>query len=318
MTEPFVRPDVRAFLDLLAAHPRPAFTNETIAELRPLAAPGMAMLEPPVGELAVLRDLVIPGPAGDLPARLFDARAEREPGPVVVFFHGGGFVIGDVDTHAPMAAELARSLDLPVVSVWYRLAPEDPWPAAPDDAEAAARWVAANGPALGCEITGLVTCGDSAGGNLAIVTAMALRDQPAAVPVVLQFALYPATDATTTAESSYPSAAEFADGYGLESTSMRWYREAYAADPTHWRAAPVHHDQSGMPPSLIVTASLDPLRDSGRLYAVKCVEAGVRTTYVEMEGTIHGFAGYRRLIPSAQADFARVITLAKAMLAEAE
>jgi acetyl esterase len=145
---------------------------------------------------------------------------------------------------------------------------------------------------------------------------MALRNEPAAVPVVLQFAMYPATDATTTADSAYPSASQFADGYGLESASMRWYREAYAADPTHWRTAPVHHDQTGMPPTLIVTASLDPLRDSGRRYAAKCAEAGVRTTYVEMEGTIHGFAGYRRLIPSANDDFARAIALAKAMLAE--
>lgn len=312
MTEPFVRPDVRAFLDLLAAHPRPAFTNDTIAELRPLAAPGMAMLEPPVGELAVMRDLVIPGPACDLPARLFDARAEREPGPVVVFFHGGGFVIGDVDTHASMAAEIARGLDLPVVSVWYRLAPENPWPAAPDDAEAAARWVAANGAALGREITGLVTCGDSAGGDLAVVTAMALRDVPAAAPVVLQVGLYPSVDP----DGDYPSRQQFSDGYGLDSVSMAWYRASYAADPTHWRTAPVLHDQTGMPPTLIATASLDPLRDSGRAYAAKCIAVGVRTTYVEMEGTIHGFAGYRRLVPSAQTDLARVLTLAKAMLAD--
>lgn len=312
MSEPHVRPDVRAFLDILAAHPRPPFTNETIGELRPLAAPGMAMLEPPVGELAVMRDLVIPGPVCDLPARLFDARAERGPGPAVVFFHGGGFVIGDVDTHAPMCAEIARGLDLPVVSVWYRLAPEDPWPAAPDDAEASTRWVAENGAALGREITGLVTCGDSAGGDLAIITAMALRNRPAAVPVVLQFALYPSADPAGT----YPSTEMFSDGYGLDSKSMGFYQEAYAAEPDHWRTAPVRHDQTGMPPTLIVTASLDPLRDSGRAYAGKTIAAGVRTTYVEMAGTIHGFAGYRRLVPSAQDDLARAITLANAMLAE--
>ena len=312
MTEPYVRPDVRAFLDILEAHPRPAFTKDTIADLRPLAAPGMAMLEPPVGELAILRDFVIPGPGGDICARLFDARAERAPSPVILFFHGGGFVIGDIDTHAPMAAEIARGLDLPLVSVDYRLAPEHPWPAAPDDAEAAARWVVDNGPALGREFTGVVTCGDSAGGTLAVVTAMALTRTPAAAPMVLLLALYPGIDRAVAHESMR----RFADGYGLDSSSMRFYDESYAADPTHWRAAISTSDHTGMPPSLVVTAALDPLRDGGRALAGALTAAGVRTTYVEIEGTIHGFAGYRRLIPSANDDLARAITLARAMLAE--
>ena len=312
MTEPFVRPDVRAFLDAMKANPRPVFTAEGIAAMRPLAPQGMAMLEPPIGELALTLDVVMPGPGGEIPLRLFDARAQREPGPAVVFFHGGGFVIGDIDTHASMCAEIARRLDLPVISVDYRLAPEHPWPAAPDDAEAAARWIAENGAAFDRSITSLVLCGDSAGANLTIVTALALRDQPAASPVILQFALYPATDPT----GHYPSGDAFAEGYGLDASDGRFFNAMLKAEPGHWRAAPLVADQTGMPPTLIVTAGLDPLRDQGRAYAAKTIAAGVPTTYREFAGTIHGFAGYRRVIPSAQQDFLAVLEIAQAMIRE--
>src|SRR3546814_4738954 len=131
----------------------------------------------PVGELAVELDLHCPGPGGEIRLRLFDAREMQAPGPAVVFFHGGGFVLGDLDTHAPFCAEAARQLDLPVIAVDYRLAPENPWPAGPDDCEAAARWIAGSPEQLGRVVTGLALCGDSAGGTLSIVTAMALRDR---------------------------------------------------------------------------------------------------------------------------------------------
>lgn len=310
MTEPYVRPDVRVFLDLLKDAPRPKMTAETLPMMRPMAPKGMAMLEPPVGELAATRDLSAPGPAGDIPLRLFDVRAEREPGPVVVFCHGGGFVIGNIDTHVSMCAELSRLLDLPVVSVDYRLAPEHPFPAAPDDAEAAARWIAANGAAFGRTVTGLVLCGDSAGGALVIVTALALRDRPAAVPVLLQVPLYPAVDRG----GAYPSGEAFGLGFGLDTTDMAFYDQAYSPDRSDWRGSPIIADLSGLPPLLLVTAGLDPLRDQGRAYAAKAVQAGVRTTYVEVPGVIHGFLGFRRAIPSAAQDFVEVMAIARAML----
>lgn len=313
MTEPFVRPDVRAFLDALKANPRPKMNAENIAAMRPMAPAGMAMLEPPVGELALTRDATVPGPGGEIPVRLFDARAEREPGPVVVFFHGGGFVIGNIDTHVSMCAEIARKLDLPVVSVDYRLAPEHRWPAAPDDAEAAARWVAENGEVFGRKFTSLVMCGDSAGANLTLVTGLALRDRPAAIPVVALLALYPATDLG----GRYPSGEAFGDGYGLDSTDMDFYHEALKLDHGHWRSAPLVGDPTGMPATLVVTAGLDPLRDQGRAYAAKSIEAGVPITYREFPGTIHGFLGFRRVIPSAQGDFEVVLEIAKAMIGEA-
>ena len=312
MTEPYVRPDVRAFLDALKANPRPSMTAENLPMMRPMAPAGMAMLEPPVGALAVTRDVVMPGPGGDIALRLFDARAEREPGPVVVFCHGGGFIIGCIDSHVSMCAEISRQLDLPVISVEYRLAPEHPWPAAPDDAEAAARWIAANGAAFGLSITGLVLCGDSAGATLSIVTAVALRDRPAAAPVILQFPIYPAVDRG----GDYPSGTLFSESYGLDAKDMAFYDEAYAPDRGHWRGAPLLADLAGLPPLLLLTAGLDPLRDQGRAYAAKAIAAGVPTTYREAVGTIHGFAGFRGVIPSGQADFTAALKLARAMIQE--
>jgi len=312
MTEVLVRPDVRAFLDMMAANPRPVFSDEVMAQIRRMPPEMMASLDLPVGDLAEIRNVSMPGPAGAIALRLFDRRAGREPGPVVVFFHGGGFVVGSIDTHAALAAEIARHLDLPVVSVEYRLAPEHRWPAAPDDAEAAARWIAQNGAAFGREFTSLVLCGDSAGGTLACVTTLALRDRPAALPVIMQVPIYPKADSSR----YYASSDAFADGYGLEPLNRAYYDSAYAPDPTSWRHSPAVADQSGIPPTLVVTASLDPLRDEGRAFAARTIAAGVATTYREFEGTIHGFASYRKVIPSARADLAAVLDLAAAMLKE--
>ena len=177
---PFVRPDVRGFLDFLNANPGPKTHEGTAEAARQMYVAMKDVADPPVGDLGTVKDLSIPGPAGDIPARLFDVRESREPGPVVVFFHGGGFVIGNIDTHASFTAEMSRQLDLPVVSIDYRLAPEAKWPAAPQDCEAAARWIASNPSELGRTATSLVLSGDSAGGTLTITTAMALRDEPAA------------------------------------------------------------------------------------------------------------------------------------------
>jgi acetyl esterase len=303
----YVRDDVAAFLAFVNAQPGPkmhevdaSLAREMMRAMRPVA-------EADTGELAVIRDLAIPGPAGSIAARLYDARAERTTGPLMVFYHGGGFVIGDLDTHEPYCAEVARQLDMPVIAIDYRLAPEHPFPAAAEDCDAATRWIAENIPC-----TGLVTSGDSAGGNLAIVTTMALRDNPAAVPVIAQHPIYP----VVTDSNDWQSMRDFAEGYLLTRDSMDYFHAAYQTDPKDYRGAPLNFDQSGMPPSLVTTASLDPLRDQGRAYYEMLVAAGVRAQYRCAEGNIHGHIGLRKGIPSSQDDVTANLSALKAMLAE--
>ena len=298
MAKPYVRPDVRRFLDYLNALPGPRSHELGPAEARQMMHASRHVADAPVGELALIRDMAAPGPAGDIPLRLYDARSERDAGPLMVFFHGGGFVLGDLDTHEPFCAEAARLLDMPVVAVDYRLAPEHPWPAGPEDAIAASRWLAGSPAELGREVTGLVTSGDSAGGNFAIVVSLALRDEPAAVPVLAQWPIYPAADPA----NGYPSFTDFAEGYLLTREGMRWFDECYRPDPNDWRYAPLTKSQEGMPPTLVVTAGLDPIRDQGRAYAAACIEAGVPTIFREAKGNIHGFINLRKAIRSSDED----------------
>ena len=311
---PYVRPDVRGFLDYLNAMPGPRTHQMTPEAARQVYHAMKDVADVPLGDLAVIRDLSIPGPAGAIPARLFVARERREPGPAMVFYHGGGFVIGNIDTHASLCAEMARVLDLPVVSVDYRLAPEDRWPAAPDDCEAAARWVADSPAELGRSVTGLVLCGDSAGGTLTIVAAMDLRDQPAAVPVIVQAPIYPAADTS----KPYPSFDEFADGFLLTRDTMLWFSDAYAADVANSRGSPLIGRLEGLPPAVIVTASLDPIRDQGRAYAAALVQAGVPVTFREAVGNVHGFVTLRKAIPSSAGDVAAYLAALKDAIGEAE
>lgn len=314
MTPPYVRPDVSALLANMAALQGPKMHEIGAPAARQLYQGTKDLIDLQVGELATRQALDIPGPAGSIPATLFDVRAQRQPGPAVMFFHGGGFVIGNVETHAGICAEVSRQLDLPVISVDYRLAPEHPWPAAPDDAEAAARWVAGNPAALGRAVTSMVVMGDSAGGNLAIITAIALRDAPAPVPVVAQLAFYPATDWTR----DYPSYDLFREGYVLTHDAMQWFATSYASDPAHPRTSPLVADLTGLPPAVVVTASLDPIRDQGRAYAARLIEAGVATVFREAVGNIHGFITMRRAIPSSVGDINGALAALKDLIVEAE
>jgi acetyl esterase len=312
MSEPFVRPDTRAFLDFVNAQPGPRMHDVEAPFAREMMRAMRSLAEPEVGPLAVMRDLSIPGPAGAIPARLYDARDGRGPGPVMVFYHGGGFVIGDLFVYDPYCAEVARQIDLPVISIDYRLAPEHRFPAAAEDCEAATRWIAGSPAELGLTVTGLITSGDSAGGNLTIVTTMALRDNPAAVPVLLQHPIYP----WVTPDKDWPSMRDFAEGYLLTSDGMDYFDASYAAPADDYRGAPLHFDQSGMPPSLVTTASLDPLRDQGIAYYEKLKAAGVRAEHRSADGNIHGHITTRKGIPSSEEDVRGNLAALKAMLAE--
>ncbi|WP_126172638.1 alpha/beta hydrolase [Altericroceibacterium xinjiangense] len=310
-TEPYVRDDVRALLDLLGSLQRPELDEVPIEQVRQSMSAMQTMVERPARDLPVIRDLSCPGPAGDIPLRLYDAQAERrEAGPLLLFLHGGGFVAGDLESHHALCTELAAELDLPLLAVDYRLAPEHPFPAAPEDAEAAARWAAKSPHELSLKVSGLIPIGDSAGGNLAIVTTQALVRDPAMAPVVLQVPIYPLTDDIT----RHPSYRDFAEGFLLSSRAMAFFTASYAPVPQDPRNHPILARHEGTPPTVVATASLDPLRDSGRAYAARLVEAGVDVIYLEMRGSIHGFANLRKAIPSAQKDLHAIISATKLLL----
>lgn len=306
----YVRPDVKAFLDYLNSVEGPQMHEMPLDAARASYIAMGQIAEMPPRDLAVIKDLSCPGPAGPIPLRLYDARADRGPGPVIMFFHGGGFVIGDLESHHSLCTEIAAEMDLPVVAVDYRLAPEHPFPAAPDDCEAATRWVAASPADLGRQVTGLIPIGDSAGGNLTIVTTQALLEKPAAVPVVMQVPIYPLSDD----KPDHQSFLHFAEGFLLTAASMKWFADSYNAVAGHKRAYPIYSDHAATPPTVLVTAGLDPIRDSGRVYGAELIKAGAEVVFLEMKGTIHGFTQVRRAIPSAQADLHSVFAAMKLLL----
>ena len=252
-----------------------------------------------------------PGPAGDIPLRLYDARENREgPTPVITFYHGGGFVIGDLDTHHALCTEIAALADLPLVAVHYARAPEAPFPAAILDCEAATRWVASSPADLGLTASGIVTIGDSAGGNATVVVSQLLGANPAAVRVLLQVPIFPlVADANGSA-----SMAQFSEGFVLTAETMGFFDAAYAADRSDPRGFPILSDHSNAPPTIVVTASLDPIRDSGRAYAKALVDAGRDCVFLEMRGVTHSFVNLRQMVPSTQGDLERIVAAMKFML----
>ena len=306
-TQPIIREDVQGFLALANSLPKPERLDPVEQRVGYLGLKQMAEADP--REMAVIKDLTCPGPAGPIPVRFYDVRENRDPSPVILFFHGGGYVIGDLDTHHSLCTELSAELDLPVLAVDYRLAPEHPFPAAPDDCEAAARWLAGSPAELNRRVTGLVTIGGSAGGNLATVTARALMDRPAEAPMLLQVMLYPATD-----ESQDGSMEKFAEGHLLTKAVMEWFYSLYQPKSGDPRAFPLHASAKGMCPSIVATAGLDPLQDQGRRMAAKLVDAGVDTLYLHIAGMTHDFSTTRKALPSAAVAVAKIIAAMKLML----
>ncbi|OYQ27648.1 esterase [Sandarakinorhabdus cyanobacteriorum] len=312
--KPFVRPDVANILAMLAAQPGPKLSEISPAEGRAMMQGMGQLMERPIGEMA-MADLAIPGPAGSIPARLYTP--ENAGSAVVVFYHGGGWVIGDLGVYDSVCAEIARQLGLRVVSVDYRLAPEAVFPAATEDCIAATRWVAGSPAELGGAVSGIIPAGDSAGGNLAAaVTSELVGTLP--VPILAQWLIYPATDMTATEGSMV----EFAEGYLLTKDSMDWFHAHFMKGSEgkllHPWASPLHAETlAGLPPALVFTCGLDPLRDQGRAYAARLIEHGVRTIYREAAGQIHGCITLRAGIPSAQDDLTACITDLKLLLAGA-
>ena len=311
----FVRPDVRAFLDILNSQPGPKMHELDAVTARQQFRMMSQLVERPRGPIARVAPLTIPGDGGHaIPARLYADSDAGEPAPLLLFFHGGGWTIGDLETHDGLCAEIARTLGTTVVAVDYRMGPEAPFPAGVHDALAAARWAARSPEEIGHAVSGLVVAGDSAGGNLAAVVAQELsRVLP--VPFLAQWLIYPGVDMTAEAGSMQ----EFAEGYLLSREGMEWFGRNYAADPTHHHASPALAGDdrfAGLPPALVFTAGLDPLRDQGRAYAARLIRHGVPTRFREAAGQIHGSANLRGMIPSAHADLLACLADLKAMTAE--
>jgi acetyl esterase/lipase len=240
-------------------------------------------------EVARVDERDIPGPAGPIGARLYVPDGARTPAPLVVYYHGGGHVIGDLDTHDQPCRFLAREIPALVLAVDYRLGPEHPFPAAVDDAAAAFSWAHAEAESLGADPERIAVAGDSAGGNLAAVVAQLAHAAGGPEPA-FQALLYPVTDYSSFKRPSY---ATFAEGFFLTREEMDWFRENYFADDadrTDPRASPILADDlSGLPPAHVVTAAFDPLRDEGEEYARRLEVAGVPTTLKREPDLVHGF-----------------------------
>ena len=238
----------------------------------------------------------LPGPGGDIPVRVVRPVA-GEPIGTVVYFHGGGWILGDLDSHEAHAIRIANRCGVVVLNVDYRLAPEHPFPAAPEDAAAALEWAHAHLAELGGAGKPLAVAGDSAGGNLAAVAAQHARAM--GIALAAQLLIYPATDQHRTHDSHRRNA----QGYLLTADTMTWFHDHYITDPawdSDWRASPLLADSlAGLPPALVLTAGFDPLRDEGVAYAQRLSEAGVNASLLSFERQIHGFILMGRVIDEA-------------------
>jgi acetyl esterase len=288
-------PQVKTLLEQMNESGMPALSAGSPDDARQVMTAFREMAGPPE-DVASVEDRTVPGPAGDIPVRIYRPAGDGLQ-PVLVFFHGGGWVIGNIDTHDVVCRMLANRAGATVVSVDYRLAPEAPFPAAVDDCVAATKWVAANGSALKIDPARLAVGGDSAGGNLAAVVALAARDA-GGPPIAFQLLIYPATDMRMTT----PSIAENGDGYFLTAVDMKWFYGHYAANVTDWRASPLlAGDHANLPPAFVLTAEYDPLRDEGEAYAEALRTAGGSVTVKRYDGLIHGFFSMSSLIDAAEA-----------------
>jgi acetyl esterase len=306
---------VKALLDQMAAIGAPK-----LWELGPQAARAamrMSIFRTNDVEIGATADRSFPGPSGEVGLRVYTPLGATAPLlPGLVFFHGGGFVLGDLESHDGLCRTLSNESGCRVVSVDYRLAPEHPFPAAVEDSFAAVKWVATNAAELGIDAARIAVGGDSAGGNLAAVAAV-LAKKAGGPKLAFQLLIYPVAQLGG-AETA--SMRENAKGYFLEKASMEWFTRLYcpeASQRSDPRLSPLlARDVTGLPPAYVVTAGFDPLRDEGKAYADKLDAAGVAVTYVNYPGMVHGFFSFRGLVPKAREAVAAAAAALRAALTQ--
>jgi acetyl esterase len=293
-------PDTQIVLDMIRMAGRPPFETLTPTEARQAYAASRKILQPPAQDVAEARDIVIPGPLGDIPLRLYRPIGTEPTDrlPALVYSHGGGWLLGDLDSHDVVCRRFANAARCRVVSVDYRMAPEHKFPAAVDDCAAATRWVFEQAETLGVDPARVAVGGDSAGGNLAAVMALMARDATLP-PIAFQLLIYPATDMMMTTVSSQT----VASGVPLTSATMRWFIDHYmrdAADGRDWRASPLRAAHlSGVAQALVLTCTYDPLCDEGIDYARRLEREGVRVVHLHFSDQTHGFMSMGRIIRAA-------------------
>lgn len=291
-----VHPQLQARLDQMAALNRPALSTLTPDEARQrMKANLMGSGEPE--PVASVENFTLPGPAGEIPIRVYTPTGHG-PFPVLTFFHGGGWVVCDLDTHDALCRSLTNGAACVVVSVDYRLAPEHPFPAGPEDCYAATQWVAEHAERVQGDARRIAVGGDSAGGNLAAVVALMARQQGHPF-LTFQLLLYP----NTNLKANTPSMQAYAEGYGLRRDDVIWFNGHYIReeDATNPLASPLlAPDLSGLPPALIVTPEYDVLRDEGEQYGQRLLEAGVPVTLSRYAGMNHGFVSLSDWLEPAQ------------------
>jgi acetyl esterase len=267
-----------------------------LPELRAQLRTMVALMDEPAPDLPRIEDVHIGGPAGQIPARIYAPSVSGAPLPAVTYFHGGGWVQGDLETHHGLCARLAKHAGALVVAVDYRLAPEHKFPAAVDDCFAAYRWLRTRGLDVGADPGRVAVAGDSAGGNLSAVVSQLAAAGGVALPTC-QVLIYPALDFSLETDSHR----ELADGHVIPRDRVLWYMQQYLtsdADKTDRRASPLRATSlAGQPPAMIVTAGFDPLRDEGRAYGDRLREAGVDVVHREYPGQIHAFVSLTKAIP---------------------
>jgi acetyl esterase/lipase len=293
-------PQAKAVIELAIKAGRPPYHTLTPKDARQLFLETRPFSTPAAPIIGAVRNLAADGPLGQIPLRLYRPAGVPDAVrlPVYVYFHGGGWVIGDLESHDVLCRQLTAESGACVIAVDYRLAPEHKFPAAADDAWAATRWISVHATELGVDAGRLAVGGDSAGGNLAAVVALMARDAKGP-SIALQVLIYPVTDLGSESKSY----ADFADGYMLTRDSMRWFTAHYLGgkeDAQDWRVSPLRAPSlAGLPPTLVITAGFDPLHDEGAAYATRLREAEVTVDYVSFGGMIHGFVGMGRVLDSA-------------------